>query len=203
MCNLEPNGSPPDAWYDHPPSPDLWAQLAAAAMAQNATWAPEFDRRAKEFPVLSALVSPADRSVMATCHRDLHPENILVDPDGELVVVDWDNVGPADRSRELARVLLDWFCGGDVANADAIRALLAAYHHTGGPGRLKDVSAFGLVIASRLNFLHEQVQIALDTRSERQHREWAIGEIEEALMILPTTATFEQVLAIARTVDQG
>ena len=30
------------------------------------------------------------------CHRDLHPDNVFADPDGDLVVVDWDNLGPAD-----------------------------------------------------------------------------------------------------------
>lgn len=203
MCNLEPDGSAPDPWFEYPPPPDAWTPLAAEAIAQNASWAAEFGRRARELPILSALASPADQSIMATCHRDLHPENVLVDTDGELVVVDWDNLGPADRSRELARVLLDWFYENGTANADAIRALLSTYHQTGAPGRLRDVSVFGLVIASRLNFLIKQVRIALDRQAEPQHREWAVREIEEALSILPTPATFEHVLAIGRTVGQG
>jgi Ser/Thr protein kinase RdoA (MazF antagonist) len=203
MCNREPDGSEPDPWFEQPPPPQTWPPLAAEAIAQGDGWATEFARCAAELPALIALASPADPSIMATCHRDLHPENVLVDCDGELVVIDWDNLGPADRSRELARVLLDWFYEGGVADADAMRALLAAYHRTGAPSRLRDVSVFGLVIASRLNFLVKQVRIALDPQAEQRHRDWAVAEIEQALAILPTPATFEQVLAIARTVGRG
>jgi hypothetical protein len=100
-------------------------------------------------------------------------------------------------------VLLDWFYENGTGNVDAIRAMLAAYHLTGAPGRLRDVSVFGLVIASRLNFLVKQVRTALDPDAEQQHRDWAAREIGEALALLPTPAAFEHVLAIARTVGQG
>jgi aminoglycoside phosphotransferase (APT) family kinase protein len=117
----------------------------------------------------------------------LHPENVLVLDDGQLAVVDWDDLGPADPSRELVRVLLDWFFDNDTLDTRAVLDMLAAYRAAGGPGRITH-DTFGLVISSRLNFLHRQVGIALDAAAEEGHREWAVREIDEALRILPTPA---------------
>jgi Ser/Thr protein kinase RdoA (MazF antagonist) len=194
-ADREPDGGPPDPWFDVPPATDSWPPLVAAAAGQR--WAGALAALVDRLPELTSLCVPADPACMVVCHRDLHPENVLVDPDGGLVVLDWDNLGPADPARELARTVMDWFYVDDRLDADALRATLSTYVAAGGPARLPDPAVFGLLVASRLNFLRGQLRVALDPDATADDRAWATREIEEAVVILPTPAVLAEVLAIA------
>jgi len=191
---VEPGGGPPDPWYDHVPAVHEWAQAAGS----GAVWATRLTDRLSTLPELCAAVAPADAAGLIVCHRDLHPENVLADPAGSLVVVDWDNLGPAAPGRELARALFDWFCDGPTANLSAVRAMYEAYLREGGPGRITGAADFSMLVASRLNFLLLQAGIAIDPRAEPRHREWAEREIDEALRILPTPRQLADVLELTR-----
>ena len=125
---------------------------------------------------------------MVTCHRDLHPENVLVIHDGTTIRTtrrhrlgrSW----PGRPEPGTRRVLLDWFFDDDTLDIRAVRDVLVAYRATGTPGRIAH-DAFGLAISSRLDFLYRQVGIALDAAAAApSHR--AVREIDEALRILPT-----------------
>jgi thiamine kinase-like enzyme len=167
--------------------------------ASDAAWVPRLADRLATLPELCAAVAPADPAGLIVCHRDLHPENVLADPAGALVVVDWDNLGPAAPGRELARALFDWFCDSSTADLDAVRTMSEAYLREGGPGRITEPADFSMLIASRLNFLLLQAGIAIDPRAEPRHREWAEREIDEALHILPTPRQLADVLELTRT----
>lgn len=168
----------------------------AAGQPAEQEWAGRLAERLATLPELCAAVAPADPAELIVCHRDLHPENVLADPAGALVVVDWDNLGPAAPGRELARALFDWFCDGPDADLDAMRAMYDAYVRDGGPGRITEAADFSMLLATRLNFLLVQTRVALDPKAERRHREWAEREIDEALRILPTPRQLADVLAL-------
>jgi len=192
---VEPGGGPPDPWYDHIPAAHEWA----AASASGAVWAARLTDRLTTMPDLCAAVAPADPAGLIVCHRDLHPQNVLADPAGALVVLDWDNLGPAAPGRELAWALFAWFGDGPAADLDAMRGMYDAYLREGGPGRITEPADFTMYLASRLNFLLVQTNVALDPQAEQRHRDWAEREIDEALTILPTPRQLTAVLELTRT----
>lgn len=195
-CAPAPPAEPPSRWYDRVPAMAEWATAAAS----GAAWAARLVGRLATLPELCAAVAPAGPAGMVLCHRDLHPENVLADPAGALVVLDWADVGPAAPGRELARALFDWFCDGPTADLDAMGGMYEGYVREGGPGRVTEPADFTMLLACRLNFLLGQVKVALDPRSEPRHREWAEREIDEALRILPTPRQLADVLDLADAV---
>jgi hypothetical protein len=198
LGRLHANAQPPHGevhpWYERAPDPGGWPDLAAAAQAAGAEWAAPLAERVDLLAELTGLVTPAAPDRLITCHRDLHPENVLVDGDGELVLLDWDDVGPADPDRELARLLLDWYVDDDAADLAGVRRTLEAYQAVGGPGWLRDERSFGMVIAANLNFLRLQARLALDPATTPEHRDYANMEILDGLGRLPTRALLHQLL---------
>jgi Ser/Thr protein kinase RdoA (MazF antagonist) len=197
----ETNGEPPHGWYNRVPEPHEWAELidtgsgGAPATGAAGTWVERIAGRVSGLPELGAMVAPADPADLILCHRDLHPENVLADPTGALVVVDWDNLGPATPGHELGRVVFDWFFDGETVDLDAVRDMHETYRRAGGPGRLARPADFSMLLATRLNFLLVQARVALDPATEPRHRAWAEREIDETLTLLPTARHLADVLA--------
>jgi Ser/Thr protein kinase RdoA (MazF antagonist) len=191
---VEPGGGPPNPWYDQVPAAHDWTE----ASESGAVWAAQLADRLTTLPELCGAVAPADPAGLIVCHRDLHPENVLADPAGALVVLDWDNLGPATPGRELAQALFDWFCDRSTADLNAVGGMYDAYVREGGPGRITEPADFSMLLASRLNFLLVQARVAIDPGAERRHREWAEREIDEALRILPTPRQLAEVLELTR-----
>jgi spectinomycin phosphotransferase len=84
---------------------------------------PEIDRiieRAEQLGV-EARTRPRDPVI---CHADIHAWNVLVEPSGEFVVVDWDEALLAPRERDL--MFVDGGVGG---LANDRRAFFAGYGH--------------------------------------------------------------------------
>lgn len=133
-------------------------------------------------------LSPPDPGALILCHRDLHPDNVLADPIGDLAVVDWDNFGPADPARELACALFDWLYDGG-PNLNAMRRMYNAYVRAGGPGRLSEPGDFTMLVAIRLNFVRLQSGIP----GERAAR-----EVAETLRLTPTAEQLHEVLEMCR-----
>jgi Ser/Thr protein kinase RdoA (MazF antagonist) len=188
----------PDPWYETVPGSQTWDQLADAARAQGASWGQALAGQAGLLTDLADLVAPAARDQLVTCHCDLHPDNVLVDAAGDLVVLDWDDAGPACPDRELAGILAFWHVD-DSGQADdaAVERTIAAYHAAGGPGRLHDERSFGMYIAGRLNFLHSQASVALDRGAAPEHRRYASREVSDTLARLPTASLISHLISVA------
>ena len=130
---------------------------------------------------------------MRLCHRDLHPGNVLADKDGELVVVDWDDVGPAEPTQELASTLVACYHDGQ-PDLESMQRAYQSYIAAEGPARLHSAADFTMLIAAQLNFLGLQVRIALDPTAALSDRQSAEIEIDEFLRILPTPDLITTVL---------
>ena len=191
----EPNGGgPADPWYHQVPEPSDWAPIVAA----GTSWSGHLKDRLTMLPQLCAAVAPVDPARLILCHRDLHPENVFVDPDDALVVIDWDDLGPAEPGRELARALFDWWCDEHTTHLEAVRAMTESYLHEGGPGRITEPVDFSMLLAARLNYLLTQARLALDPHTERARQEWAEREITVDLHLMPTPQQLTDVLGITR-----
>jgi Ser/Thr protein kinase RdoA (MazF antagonist) len=194
---LPPHG-PADPWFETVPGPQTWTELADAGRAQGVSWSRPLAEQTSLLRDLADLVAPAARDQMLTCHRDLHPDNVLVDGSGDLIPLDWEESGPACPSQELAGLLMFWHLD-DRGTADeaAVERTLRGYYAAGGPGRLRDERSFGMYLAGRLNFLHSQASLALDPNTTAEDRSYASAEVSDTLARLPTGPLISRLLQVA------
>ncbi len=120
----ESDGEPPYGWYDLVPLVDEWDEVAAESSAAGAWWTQRLADVLEILPQLGAAACPVDPKRLLLCHRDLHPENVFDNPAGELVVVDFDDMGPAEPAREFARAAFDWFSNETTTDLEAIEIMV-------------------------------------------------------------------------------
>jgi len=117
-------------WFCRPVGEDTWSGIVESLRASDAPFA---DRVAALVPQFVALERSFERpDEVRLCHCDLWCDNLRATPDGELVLLDWENCGPESPSHELGLVVFE-FGNGD---PERMLALYAAYLRAGGPGRL-------------------------------------------------------------------
>ncbi|KGN31953.1 hypothetical protein N802_19095 [Knoellia sinensis KCTC 19936] len=188
----------PRSWYTAMLAPVEWAHLVEQSAGR-----PWHDALAARLGDLTAYDELVRRAHPATGpfilgHCDLHPDNALVAPDGSLRALDWEDFGPLDPGRELAKTLVQWHVLDNTLDEEAITRTVTAYRAAGGPGVLADLRDFAMVLCSETNFLASQIRLALDDAAQPERREQAQGEITEALgAYLPSLATLDRVLDAA------
>jgi aminoglycoside phosphotransferase (APT) family kinase protein len=172
---------PVHEWFEAPIGEREWKGLLKASWAAGAPYA---DRLAEVLPHLVAvesILTPMER--VQTCHLDLWADNLRRTTGGDLCVIDFDNCGPADPSRELAMVLFE-FGREDEARW---RTLDAAYRDAGGPGRVTARTDLALTVAQLHHIGHRHVTMWLAARDD-EARARSMAGVEEFLgtpLLLP------------------
>ena len=129
-------GRPIDGWYTDPVGEPRWHEMREALAATPCPYADAFAAAVPELIALEAVIEmPTD---VRNCHRDVFADNILPTPDGGLCVIDWENCGLEDPSRELAVALFD-FAERDTERAGAICGRLPRRRRAGPRGSAGDV----------------------------------------------------------------
>src|SRR5262245_62070130 len=119
-----------DPWFEAPIGQTEWKGVLEASRVAGAPFA---DRLAELIPDLleiEEILTPM-RPVQ-TCHLDLWADNLRLS-DGRPFVIDFDNAGPGDPSREIAMVIFEFGRRDPVRQ----RTLYDAYLAAGGPGRVR------------------------------------------------------------------
>ena len=136
----EPAAAPPNRWYTDPVGEREWQTLAERAGAAGSPFATSLRGAVPDLVALERLLPAAARADAITCHLDLDDSNLAFDRDGRLVVLDWENAGPASAAQDLAMLMGDY-------GADAGPALVRAYVEAGGPARITGPRDFDMAVA--------------------------------------------------------
>jgi Ser/Thr protein kinase RdoA (MazF antagonist) len=168
-----PAQGPVVAWFRVPLGRDAWHELATSAAAAGAPWAGQLAAHLPDLVALDALVRPPDPARVRTCHRDFHGENVRHTARGPLVVLDWENSGPAQPEMELAAML--WDLGEGAADG------AAAYG-----GVALEAGDFSMAIAVQGHLLELYGRRALDPAASAENRERATARLH-AMLARPLT----------------
>jgi len=188
-----PTGEPPHEWYTEPVGAAAWAEILVEAQQQRAPFADQLAVVCADLVDVESMVRPM--TAVQICHCDLWADNVRGTPDGGILVIDWDNAGPADPSRELAMVLFEFGRG----RPDRLQLLYDAYLAHGGPGRIEAEADFSTVIAQLHHIGAMQLRRWLDPALAASERARALTSIAEFLDDPLDRAGVEEILDVTRS----
>ena len=159
-------------WYTRPVGAARWDELVAELTAAGAPFADDLAALRDELVAMESLIEPAAQ--LQICHLDLWADNVRATPGGGVCVIDWDNCGPGQATRELALLLYE-FAYDDCGRAGLLND---AYVEAGGPGRVTGRADFSMLIAQLGHIIEMSCARWLDPSAptDRQHNEWRMAE---------------------------
>jgi thiamine kinase-like enzyme len=184
-----PADAGPHPWYTEGLGADGWDEILTEARRQQAPFTDRLADLRGELIALETLLTPM--TPVQTCHLDLWFDNLRATPNGELCLLDWDNCGPGDPSRELALVLFDFAR----TSPERTATLYAAYRAAGGPGRVRTPADFSLLIAQLGHIGAMQMRRWLDPAATNSDQARALTAVDEFLDDPLTRATIDRILA--------
>lgn len=175
-----PGGGPVHSWYAEPVPPGRWGELVDQLERAGAPFVDRLASLQDDLAEVAALVTP--HRPVQWCHRDLFSDNLLATTAGGLCVVDWDEAGPADPSREFALLLLEFGLG----ERDRTLALAATYTDAGGSGRVQQLEDFSMAVCVLTNITAEGCRRWLAATSEEarvDNAAWVAEYLDEPLTV--------------------
>jgi len=153
-----------DNWFATGSGEQRWRELHQRVVAAGAPFAGQLGALLHELVAVESVMEAHESPIV--CHRDLWSDNVLGTDDGRVCVIDFENVGPADPSQELAMVLFE-FGDDDPSRA---RLLHTAYREAGGPGRVTRRGHFTMLVAEQAHIgqLAGSRWVGASSESERE-----------------------------------
>ncbi|MFI9847841.1 aminoglycoside phosphotransferase family protein [Nonomuraea sp. NPDC051941] len=170
-------------WFSEPVGRDAWEELAAA----GGEWAPTLERALADLVALDSLVASPGSSI-TTCHRDVNVENVCRAADGGVIVLDWENCGPARPAFELAGILVD------LPLEEAVAAY-RAYRGAGGPAVVAEPADFSMAIVVQGHLLEFYARRALSPEESEENRGRARARLHAMLDRPLTPERIDRILA--------
>lgn len=187
-----PADRPMDPWYTDAVAADRWAALIAAAEAASAPWAPTLAELVPALVAGAPIIAAGRHHPTIRCHLDFNIENVHVGTDGQPIVVDWENSGPAPAEEELAAVLAEF-----VPDPSGVPAFLRAYAAAGGPATLRDPSSFAMCLAFQSDLVAWYAERALDPKLSDEDRARSVHWLRDIAANVFTPARIDGWLAAA------
>ncbi|MFD8231816.1 phosphotransferase enzyme family protein [Streptomyces sp. NPDC059696] len=186
--------APPDDWYERCPDDAAWEDALKKVRDAGLPWSGELDRFvATSAPRLAHWVTPSAPGDLVTSHLDLQPQNVLIGPDGP-VLLDWDNAGSVAVEREFAGALHVW-SGGNEVDIPAARLLARAYREAGGRAVVTGPESFSMLFATALNYIHVQAATAVEPTVTAAQREFGARQAVAFLRNAPDLAAVSLLVA--------
>ena len=188
--------SGPSRWWDFEPvGAAAWDEMVAEAQRLRAPFTDKLTGLRDELVALESLLEPVEP--VQNCHLDLWADNVRGTPDGGLCIVDWDNAGPGDPSRELAMVLFEFGHG----RPDRLAALYTAYVTAGGPGRIRTEADFSMLIAQLHHICELHLRRWLQPGVDKVVRNRALDHIYEFLDDPFDRGGLNEILSVTRALN--
>jgi aminoglycoside phosphotransferase (APT) family kinase protein len=179
-----PGAGPVHAWFAEPIGEPAWRELAVTAAGAGAAWAGALQQWLPALIALDGVIEPPRPERVRTCHLDLNLENVRRAPGRGVVVLDWENSGPAQPERELAAILTD--LAAEPPGPEGAVEAYRAYRDAGGPARISGVADFSTAVAVQGHLLQLYGRRALDAAESAENRSRS-GRRLAAMLTRPLT----------------
>jgi len=158
--------------------------------AARAPFAAGLARLVPELVRLEELLPSPVRGDERRCHLDLGDSNLARDDRGRLVILDWENSGPASPVSELAMVAAEY-------GPDRAGRLYRSYRDAGGPAVLRAPTDFATAVAvqGHLIELYTRRWLTAADPEDRPRSQWRMDQHLDAPL---TRARIADVLAAVR-----